>query len=70
MDEINSFIFDDCGWVSPAEVGRMVPGGVSGQAVRGWCHAGRVPGAWQTPGGRWRIPVSAVEAIIAGEVAA
>lgn len=30
--------------------------GVDPSTVRRWCVAGRVPGAYTTPGGHWRLP--------------
>ena len=33
---------------------------VTDDAARIWCRDGQVPGAFQTPGGRWRIPRAAV----------
>ena len=27
-----------------------------------WCATGKIPGAFQTPGGRWRIPAAAIHA--------
>lgn len=36
---------------------------VTGDAVRLWCRDGLVPGAFQTPGGRWRIPATSVDAL-------
>lgn len=56
-------------WLSPDQVGARIPGGLGGAAVRGWCRKGLLPGAVRLPNGHWRIPVSAVEAIIAGEAA-
>jgi predicted site-specific integrase-resolvase len=34
--------------------------GVDDDTVRLWCQAGKVPGAFQTPGGRWRIPETSI----------
>lgn len=62
--------YTNVAWLSPGEVGERIPGGLGGAAVRGWCRKGLLPGAVRLPNGHWRIPVSAVEAIIAGEVAA
>lgn len=33
---------------------------VDDDTVRLWCQDGKVPGAFQTPGGRWRIPEESV----------
>lgn len=60
----------DSSWLSPDEAGARIPGGLGGAAIRVWCRDGKLPGAIRLPSGRWRIPVSAVEAIIAGEAAA
>lgn len=40
--------------LSTADVGKMF--GVTSQTVLSWCKEGRMPGAYQTPGGTWRIP--------------
>ncbi|AKK07408.1 DNA-binding protein, excisionase family (plasmid) [Corynebacterium mustelae] len=28
------------------------------RTIQGWVSAGRIPGAFRTPGGRWRIPAA------------
>lgn len=53
-------------WLTPAEAGERVPGGVSDTTIRSWCHADRIPGAIQTPTGRWKIPASAIEDLFRG----
>jgi excisionase family DNA binding protein len=35
--------------------------GAARRTARRWLKAGRVPGAFQTPGGHWRVPREAVE---------
>lgn len=39
--------------LSTSEVAKMF--GVTSQTVLMWCKAGKMPGAYQTPGGTWRI---------------
>ena len=34
---------------------------VAERTARRWFKTGRVPGAFQTPGGHWRVPVATVE---------
>lgn len=51
-------------WLSPSEAGELVPGGVTAVTVRKWCRLGRVPGAVQLPSGRWKVPASAIDAMI------
>jgi excisionase family DNA binding protein len=34
--------------------------GVTPTTVRRWCAEGRLPDAWRTDGGRWRIPAEAM----------
>lgn len=36
---------------------------VTDDAVRLWCRDGLVPGAFQTPGGRWRIPEESIATV-------
>jgi hypothetical protein len=36
------------------------------RTIRRWCEAGRVPGAFQTQGGHWRVRGESPEAILAG----
>ena len=55
-------------WLTPEEFGEVIPGGLGAAAVRKWARAGKIPGAIQLPSGRWRIPESAVDAILDGEV--
>lgn len=50
-------------WLSPKEVAAIVPG-ASARSVREWCASKQVPGAIRLPSGRWRIPWSAVVAIL------
>lgn len=40
--------------LSTADAGKLF--GVTSQTVLAWCKEGRMPGAYQTPGGTWRIP--------------
>lgn len=44
--------------LSPPEVASVY--GVSAQMVRRWCAEGKLPGAYQRPGGGWQIPLSAL----------
>ncbi|WP_374043712.1 helix-turn-helix domain-containing protein [uncultured Corynebacterium sp.] len=68
MSETNNCTHNEELWLSPAEAGQQFPGGLSASTVREWCHAGRFPGAFQTPTGRWRIPASAVDRVAGGAV--
>jgi excisionase family DNA binding protein len=45
--------------LSTGDVAEML--GVDRRTVTGWCIAGRVDGAYQTPGGHWRIPAGVAE---------
>ena len=65
MSETNSYEQSGEVWFSPAEAGSQVPGGATGVTIRKWCRQGRVPGAIQLPSGRWKIPLSAIEAMMA-----
>ena len=47
--------------LSTSEVAKMF--GVTSQTVLTWCKAGRMPGAYQTPGGTWKIPGKALTRI-------
>ena len=51
--------------LTTAEVGRILLNDPSTVAL--WCQAGKVEGAFRTPGGQWRIPRASVEKILAGE---
>lgn len=53
-------------WLTPREFGLLVPGTVSAQSIREWAASGKLPGAFRTPGGHWKIPESAVNQILAG----
>lgn len=66
MNETDDFTSDGELWLSPAEAGKLFPGGLAASTVREWCHAGRFLGAFQTPTGRWRIPASAVARVAGG----
>ncbi len=57
-------------YVSTEKAAAML--GVTSAAVLTWATAGRLPGAFRTPGGErrggdWRIPVSTIEAFKSGE---
>ena len=45
--------------VTPHGAGVLL--GVSADTVRRWVLAGKIPEAFMTPTGRWKIPVEAVE---------
>ncbi|MHB1325896.1 MAG: helix-turn-helix domain-containing protein [Thermoleophilia bacterium] len=47
--------------LSTSDVSKMF--GVTSQTVLMWCKAGRMPGAYQTPGGTWKIPRNALSKI-------
>lgn len=47
--------------LSTSEVAKML--GVTSQTVLTWCKTGRMPGAYQTPGGTWKIPGKALSRI-------
>jgi excisionase family DNA binding protein len=42
--------------------------GVDLSTVWRWCKAGRLPGAWRTPGGQIRIPAETLAAALDHEV--
>jgi excisionase family DNA binding protein len=47
--------------LKPEEVARLL--GVNARTIKRWAESGKLPGAFRTPGGHWRVPVSAVEAV-------
>ncbi|PLW00120.1 hypothetical protein BRL53_05145 [Corynebacterium ulcerans] len=67
MDETARFKCDEGLWLTPSEAGKRFPGGLASSTVREWCHDGRIPGAFQTPTKRWKIPAWAIDAIAAGD---
>jgi predicted site-specific integrase-resolvase len=42
------------GMYQPGELATILR--VDPKTVSRWCAAGKVPGAFQTPGGHWRVP--------------
>jgi len=46
-------------WFTVREVAKLK--GVDRSTVRRWCERGYVKGAYQTPGGHWRIPAAWLE---------
>lgn len=48
--------------LSTGEVGRALR--VAPATVKRWCEQGLVEGAFRTPGGHWRIPRAALDAIM------
>lgn len=53
--------------LTPEEFGARLPWKPIAATVRKWARMGRLPGAIRTPGGRWMIPLSAVEFVLVGE---
>ncbi len=47
--------------LSTSDVAKMF--GVTSQTVLMWCKAGRMPGAYQTPGGTWKVPRQSLKKI-------
>lgn len=47
-------------WLTPAQAGRRFPGGISATSIRTWAADGRIHGAFQSPTGRWKIPLSSL----------
>ena len=54
-------------FLTPSQVARRL--GVSAETTRDWARTGKIR-AVRTPGGRYRIPVEAVEAVERGETVA
>lgn len=61
MTETENFNSSNELWMSPEEVGQLIPGHPSPQTVRKWARTGKIPGAYQSPGGRWFLPASAIQ---------
>lgn len=55
-------------WLDPGDAGKLIPGGVGAAAIRKWCREGKLPGAIRLPSGRWKIPMSAIDALLKGVV--
>ena len=53
--------------LKPADVARIL--GVNARTVKRWAEAGKLPGAFRTPGGHWRIPSKAVAGALLGSIA-
>lgn len=47
-------------WLTPPDFASKLPGNPTPETVRGWARRGLIPGAIQSPGGRWQIPASAI----------
>ena len=41
---------------------------VHAMSVCRWARLGKLPGAYKDRGGSWRVPVSTLEGIVAGEI--
>ena len=54
--------------VDPGDAGKLIPGDVGAAAIRKWCREGKLPGAIRLPSGRWKIPMSAIDALLKGVV--
>ena len=50
-----------CPSVCPATLARKL--GVHPSTVNRWCAAGRIA-AWRTPGGRWRVNLTAAQTLL------
>lgn len=52
-------------YLRPSEFAPAV--GQSVRATQWQCANGKIPGAFRTPGGRWRIPADALDECLAGD---
>lgn len=68
MSETNKSNCSSQVWLTPTEAGRRIPGNPTGMTVRKWSRNGLLPGAIQLPSGRWKIPLSAIEAMMAASI--
>ena len=64
MNETNSCEALETEWLSPAEAGKRFPGGIAASTIRAWAHSGRIEGAFQSPTGRWIIPMSSLRELV------
>ena len=49
--------------LKPEEVARLL--GVNARTIKRWAESGKLPGAFRTPGGHWRVPAATVAVIAA-----
>lgn len=66
MDVTKWNAYEKTEWFSPEEASHLIPGSPVPATVRKWARNGKLPGAVRLPGGRWQIPVEAIDAISGG----